>query len=124
MIQASDMDSSGLPASDQVEMEVENVLPSPSLNVEYEFIARAMDAQLFCDFLCPEDEFRNHRAVGIAQLVDTPDVIFRDQKNVDWRMGFDVLKGKDRFPLVDKLCRFFTPYDLAENAILHRRTPY
>ena len=108
-----------LPASDQVEMEVKNVLPATSLYVEYQLVAGVMDSQFLCDFLCPEDELRNHRAVAIGQVVDTPDVIFGDQKDVNRRMGFDVFKGDDGFPLVDNLCGFFTPDDLAEDTVLH-----
>jgi hypothetical protein len=100
-------------------MEVEDVLPATSFHVEYQFIAGVMDSQFLCDFLCPEDEFRNHGAVFIGQVVDTPDVILGHQKDVNRRMGFDVSKGNDRFPLVDNLCRFFTPDDLAENTVFH-----
>jgi hypothetical protein len=100
-------------------MEVENVLPATSFHVEYQFIAGAMDSQFLRDLLCPQDEFRNHGAVFIGQVVDTPDVILGHQKDVNRRMGFDVFKGNDRFSLVDKVGRFFTPDDLAENTVPH-----
>jgi hypothetical protein len=57
VFQASDMHRRSLPTSDQVEVEVENILSAPSLHVEYQFIAGAMDSQFLCDLLCPQDEF-------------------------------------------------------------------
>ena len=82
-----------------------------------------MDAQSLCDFLCPEDEFGNHRTVFIGQIVDTPDVIPGNQEYVDRRLRMDILKSDDRLTLVNELGGFFTPDDLAENALFHFRLP-
>ena len=97
---------------------MENVLPSTSLHIEHQFVARAAASQFFCDLLSPEDQLRNNRPIRLSQIVDASYVLPRNQKDVYRRMGMDVLKGNDRFSLIDQLCRFFTPDNLAENAIL------
>ncbi len=96
---------------------MKNVLPAPSLHVEYQFIACAVDSQFLSDLLCPEDQFRDNRTIRFSQIIDAPDMIPRDKKNVHRSMWLDVFKGDDRFTFIDDLGRFFPPDDLAEDTV-------
>jgi hypothetical protein len=109
-------DSSLLPSSHQMQVQVKDILPAPTLHVEEEFVSGFVNTSLRGDLPCPEQEFGQQGPVFFFQIVDASDVFSWDEKDMNRGMGLDVLEGDQVFVLIDDICRLLSPGNSTENA--------
>jgi hypothetical protein len=105
------------PAAHQVEVQMENELVPAPLHIEDQFVTAPGDACLVRQLLGRHQEFGHHGPILFGKIIDTSDMLFGDDQNMNRRMGMDVFEGDDRFTSKHIICGLFASNDPAKNAV-------
>jgi len=79
------------------------------------------DRLTLCDHFAPQYHVGNEMVILFGEIVETSDMLFRNDEKVDRSMGVNIFKYDEGFILIEDLSRLFPSNDLTENAILFHR---
>jgi len=104
-------------------VEMEDDLTTAPLDIKEQFIAWFRNSLLSSYFSGFQDHFQEDALVLLSDVVEAPDVFFRNDKEVKRSTRINILKHHKRFILVEEFGGFFASNDFTEEAILFHGLP-
>lgn len=105
-------------ATDQMHMDVVNLLPAVTIAVHDEAIAIFRDAFLLCDFRRDGKKTPQRLLVFRRDVIDRWHQHVRNNQNVGRGLGRNIAKRSDKLILINNIGRDFTTNNFAENGFL------
>jgi hypothetical protein len=102
-------------------VQVKNELPSSPLDIHHEAVAGLINTGFPGSIPCPEGHDLYERTVFFRQIINTPDMPRRNDKQMNRGMGLDILENDNIFIAVNEISVSFSGYNLAKDAFLFHR---
>jgi hypothetical protein len=81
-----------------MQVQMEDELPTAPLNVKGQPVTRPGNSQILRDLLSHKNQFGNNGPIRFREVIDTSDMFFGYEKNVDRRMEFMSLNATTESP--------------------------
>jgi hypothetical protein len=100
-----------------MQMKVKYDLSASPFHVKEDLVTRLRNSLFSCEFSGAEDHVGDDPFILFYQLVETPDMLLRNDEEVDWSMGVNILEYDNGLILIKNIGRFFSSSDLAEKTL-------
>ena len=104
-------------------VEMEDDLATAPFDIKEQFVAWLRNSLLSSYLSGFQDHMRKDMLILLSDVVETPDVFLRDDKEVNRSTRMDIPEHHKRFISVEEFSGFFTSNDFTEEALLFHGLP-
>ena len=104
-------------------VEMEDDLATAPFDIKEQFVAWLRNSLLSSYLSGFQDHMRKDMLILLSDVVETPDVFLRDDKEVNRSTRMDIPEHHKRFISVEEFSRFFASDDFTEEALLFHGLP-